>query len=194
MGDVGRETLDRVDAQPQRLGHRAQRIVEVADLVAPLAEVGNLRPALAGQPDLVGGARQAHDRLGDGAGQVERQQHGDAERGRGDGQHVVADFAQRGGDGAIVARQEEGAQHLLVTLDRHRGAEQQPPLSGAAHGGRVEAAQGAGRLGKIAQGRDRLLDIFGIVVDAGHLARDPVADALADAVFGFGFDGHFGGR
>ena len=138
---VGGEALDGVDALPQRVGHRAQRVVEVADLVAALAEIGDLRPALARQADLVGGARQPHDRLGDGAGEIERQQHGDAERRRGDHHHVVADLAQRGGDGAVVARQHQRAQHLLVALHRHGGAQHQPAVGRNAHGRGVEAAQ-----------------------------------------------------
>ncbi len=40
--DVGGETLDRLDAAVERVGHLAKRAGELADLVAPVGEVGNL--------------------------------------------------------------------------------------------------------------------------------------------------------
>ena len=179
---VGGEALDGVDALPQRVGHRAQGVVQVADLVAALAEVGDLRPALARQANLVGGARQPHDRLGDGAGEIERQQHGDAERRHRDGQHVVAHLAQRGGDRAVVARQHQRAQHLLVALHRHGGAQQQPAVGHDAHRRGVEAAQRARRLGEVAQrGRGRST-YSGKRSERESWRRDPVADPVGPAL------------
>ena len=40
MRHVSSEALDGVDALPQRVGHRAECVVQIADLVAALAEIG----------------------------------------------------------------------------------------------------------------------------------------------------------
>ena len=176
---IGGEAFDGVDALPQRVGHRAQGVVQIADLVAALAEIRNLRPAFAGETHFVGGARQPHDGLGDGAGKVEREQHRDAESRRGDGQHVVADLPQRGGDGAIVPGEDQCPKDLLVALDRHCSAQDKAAVAGDPHGRGIEAAQRARRLGVIADCRRGALHIFGEAVSPRQLPGDPVADLVA---------------
>ena len=61
--DVGGEALDRLDAAVERVGHVAQRARQVADLVAPAGEVGNL-DARADAPAHPLGALSASRRTG----------------------------------------------------------------------------------------------------------------------------------
>ena len=104
VGDIGGEALDRVHALPQRRRHVAQRARQVADLVAAPAEVGDLVVPAMAAPDMVRRRRQLADRPGDGAGQIERQQHRHRQRHGEDLQDVEPDRADRGVDlGAAAA-------------------------------------------------------------------------------------------
>ncbi len=72
--DVGGEALDGVDTVIERGGHVAQRLAQMADLVAAMAEVGDLRPRADAAANAVGGVGEAAERRGDGAGEQDRQQ------------------------------------------------------------------------------------------------------------------------
>ena len=94
---VGDETLDRVHAHPERLGHVPQRTGEAADLVVARREVGDrhLAPAAGAHP--LRRPREPAHGPGDRAREVEAEEDGnperDAERLQ-DGEAGVADAFQ----------------------------------------------------------------------------------------------------
>src|SRR5262245_30342389 len=74
MRDVGGKGLDRLDAVVERRRHVAQRSRQMADLIAPLGEIGNLDPLVDAAPNPLGGAGEPPDRLGYGAREKYREQ------------------------------------------------------------------------------------------------------------------------
>src|SRR5439155_7737632 len=82
MGDIGGEMLDRVHARPERFGHLAQHAREIADLVAPAGEIGDLLLAAAlAAAHALGGLRQAMHGPRNGACEIERKKDRNTERG-----------------------------------------------------------------------------------------------------------------
>ena len=94
--DVGRKRLDRIDTLIELYGHLVQRTREIADLVPPPREVGDRHPAGLAMLHPLGGLGEAANRPRDGAGEVEREQHGHAERQRRDAEDGQANRAHAG--------------------------------------------------------------------------------------------------
>ena len=138
---VGGESLDRLDAGIERVGHVAQRARQVPDLVAPVAQIGNFH-ARADTPAHESGAfRQPPNRTGDGSGEQERQHHhhagGDEEHledGDALGAHHVVDVG-------ALRRQHEGAAHGAEALHRYRDRHDDFAAIVDAHHARLEALQ-----------------------------------------------------
>ena len=78
--DVGGEALDRLDTAVERIGHVPQRPGQVSDLVAPVAEIGDLDPRPDAAAHQLRAFGEAAHRSGDGSREQERQHHHDAGR------------------------------------------------------------------------------------------------------------------
>ena len=179
--DVGGEALDGVDAGPEHVGHRGQRLAQLADLVAA-ARIVRQRDLLAlAALHLVGGARQRADRPGDGAGEVEREQHGHGQRHAEDHQDVDPPRRHRAVDGAGVLGQQQGAQHLPVALHRHRHVQHQRAVARLARRALLLAEQRREHLGIVGGGLRRAVLVGRQVGGARQPLEQPV-DEGQDAI------------
>ena len=101
---------------------------------------------------LVGGFGQQAHRPGDGAGEIQGQQHGRRQHHQKHVEDVDAHVAQRRFDAGVVARDHQRAKHLAVALHRHRDRQNQPSVGRVAHLARFLAAQCRDRFGIIRRG------------------------------------------
>ena len=152
-----------------------QRPGEVTDLVVASGEIGK-GAAVAAPAQPLGDGGEAADGPGDGAGQVDRKQHGHAQR---HGEHfedAQANLEQGGLDIARSLGQHQRPQDLLVPLDRHGDAEDHAAVAAGAH-----------RVVLLARERPRHLVIVfgpldGFLVVGGHriLDREPQDQAVVN--------------
>src|SRR5439155_936072 len=143
--DIRREALDGAHPLPQRIGHLAQRARQLADLVVASGDIGDFdaRAAAAGA---LRRRREPADRPGNRARQIERQQHGHQQRDAKDAQQFEPHGAQLVLDLPVAGRHHDGAEHLLVALQRDGdGDHQTAGLAVALHRGSAIAAQGPQR-------------------------------------------------
>ena len=132
MRHIGGETLDGVEALPQRIGHGDQRAGQFADLVAAFPEIGNLVLPVHAETQPFGRRRQPLDGPRDGARQIEGQQGRHRED---QGKHlhdVQPDRADILLDRLVGAADYQGAEHLAVTLHRHPHRQMHAPFRQAA--------------------------------------------------------------
>ena len=141
MRNVRRKALDRLDAAIERIGHFAQRAGELADLVAPVGEIGNLLARLDAAAHRLGGIGKPPHGSGDGAREQHREQHHDGAKREEQRQHLQPLRRDRGVDLAALRREQERAAHRAEALDRD--CHQQDDLAALvdAHRARLLAGQ-----------------------------------------------------
>ena len=177
MGDVGGELFDGVHAQPQGVGHVAQRAGKLADFITPAGEVGDQGLAPGARAHGLRGAGEAAHGARDSAREIEREHHGDGERdaeGLEDGEprfaHLALDVGGR------CAQHEHGL-NLLEVLDRHRDGDHEAPVQGFLDG----AAAFALERPPVFRMVERVV-VVGRQVDARRQALDnPEIDDLGEA-------------
>ena len=91
----------------------------MADLIAPLSEVGDLHPLVDAAPDELGRTRKPADRLGDGAGEKDRQENGDKRHETEGEEHDLALGLENIVDLSAGRRKHKGAQHGAEALNRN---------------------------------------------------------------------------
>ena len=142
MRDIGRELLDRIDPVIERIGHRQQRAREIADLVAPRAEIGNGGAALHALAGIVGRVGEGADGLGDVARHQDRGRDHDRDGDQRELQDRQPLLAQDRPDIAALVGEVQHAEHELITLHRHRDGENEIARRVHAHGARRRRLQG----------------------------------------------------
>ena len=120
VGDVGGETFDRVHAIVERFRHVAQRAGQMADFVAAIGEIRNFLARFGAAADPLGRFREPAHRLGDGAGEEQRQEQHDRGRDQEDADDRPAFRGDDLVDVAALRRKQKRAADGAEKLDRHR--------------------------------------------------------------------------
>ncbi len=119
VGDIGGEAFDRVEARIKRVGHVSQRSREIANLVRPVAEVGNLLAVLDVLAHPLGCESKAAHGFCDRARQVERKQRRYRNDQSSDGHDLKALLGDEVVDGAALRGHEQRTENGLLALNRH---------------------------------------------------------------------------